>query len=1150
MLRYTCHALFLGSLVLLSGCDNSSSSSSSGSPGEPGNPGTPDPQDVVVRLPDVAVPGEAVQASANQAVIHLVDIAGITSSTPADYASKNLYLWNNETCDALSAPVADWNDVSTTPTGSDKYGPYWVIPLTKESGCINVIVRDGTNKLIDSDLRVSFSDFTDRTVSVIAGNSAVYDSRADAFRAAFGVALADAHWVDKTTLLWPGGENKPIVRLYYSHSSKVAADSNGEFTDKYVKLTPTTVSQQVSMRFPHLASYPAFKLPDDVNVEELLQGETVAISAESDGILSSATQVQTAGVLDDTYAAAAEALSYGAQLTDSGVTFRVWAPTAQQVELVLYSADKKVVASHPMTRDSASGAWSWQGGSDLKGAFYRYAMTVYHPQSRKVEQYEVTDPYAHSLSTNSEYSQVVDLNDSALKPEGWDGLTMPHAQKTKADLAKMTIHESHIRDLSAWDQTVPAELRGKYLALTAQESNMVQHLKQLSASGVTHIELLPVFDLATVNEFSDKVADIQQPFSRLCEVNSAVKSSEFAGYCDSGSTVEEVLTQLKQNDSKDNPQVQALNTLVAQTDSYNWGYDPFHYTVPEGSYATDSEGTARIKEFRTMIQAIKQDLGMNVIMDVVYNHTNAAGPTDRTSVLDKIVPWYYQRLNETTGSVESATCCSDSAPEHRMFAKLIADSLAVWTTDYKIDGFRFDLMGYHPKAQILSAWERIKALNPDIYFFGEGWDSNQSDRFEIASQINLKGTGIGTFSDRLRDAVRGGGPFDSGDALRQNQGVGSGAGVLPNELTTLTDDQARHLADLTRLGMAGNLADFVLIDKDGAVKRGSEIDYNGAPGGYAADPTEVVNYVSKHDNQTLWDMISYKAAQEADLDTRVRMQAVSLATVMLGQGIAFDQQGSELLRSKSFTRDSYDSGDWFNRVDYSLQDNNYNVGMPRSSDDGSNYDIIARVKDWVATPGEAELKQMTAFYQELTALRKSSPLFTLGDGATVMQRVDFRNTGADQQTGAAHGGERIVAGREGIQLVDDQRMALADARQQRRIQMGQHGVGDGRRQRVTAEGGAMGAWLEDLRPGLFRQHRADREAAPQPFGAGEDVRDDVVMLVGVEMAGTPGAGLHLIEYQGGVMAIAEGAQRLEERRVRRDHPAFADNRLDDHRAGA
>ena len=395
MLRYTRNALVLGSLVLLSGCDNGSSSSSSGNPDTPGN------QDVVVRLPDVAVPGEAVTAVENQAVIHLVDIAGITSSSAADYSSKNLYLWNNETCDALSAPVADWNDVSTTPSGSDKYGPYWVIPLNKESGCINVIVRDGTDKLIDSDLRVSFGDFTDRTVSVIAGNSAVYDSRADAFRAAFGVALAEAHWVDKNTLLWPGGQDKPIVRLYYSHSSKVAADGEGKFTDRYLKLTPTTVSQQVSMRFPHLSSYAAFKLPDNANVDELLQGETVAIAAAEDGILISATQVQTAGVLDDTYAEAAEALSYGAQLTDGGVTFRVWAPTAQQVDVVVYSADKKVIGSHPMTRDSASGAWSWQGGSDLKGAFYRYAMTVYHPQSRKVEQYEVTDPYAARLSIST-----------------------------------------------------------------------------------------------------------------------------------------------------------------------------------------------------------------------------------------------------------------------------------------------------------------------------------------------------------------------------------------------------------------------------------------------------------------------------------------------------------------------------------------------------------------------------------------------------------------------------------------------------------------------------------------------------------------------------------------------------------------------------
>jgi pullulanase-type alpha-1,6-glucosidase len=1026
MLKPTCNALLFGSLILLSGCDNNNSSninspntpetpstpttpSTPETPEVPGTPSTPDPetpvpetpdnQEPIARLPDVAIPGEVITADGNQAVIHLVDIAGVTSRSAVDYGTKNLFLWNNDTCNSLEKTSDGWDDKTITPTGSDSYGPYWVLPLNKTTGCINFILRDGGNKLIDADMRVTFSDFPDRTVSVLAGSSAVYDTRADAFRGAFGVALAEAHWVDKQTILWPAGKDKPIVRLYYNHSSKVAANSEGQFTDRYFSLTPTSISQETSARFPHLAGYAAFKLPDNANVDELLTDETVILATDQNGILSSATQVQTAGVLDDRFAAAAEKLEYGALVSGSDVTFRLWAPTAQQVELVLYSADKKVIGSQPMIRDTNSGAWSYQGSSDLKGAFYRYALTVYHPQSRKVEQYEVTDPYSHSLSTNSEYSQVVDLNDNALKPDGWDSLTMPHPQATQADIAQMVIHESHIRDLSAWDQTVPEGLRGKYLALTAADSNMVKHLKQLSQSGVTHVELLPVFDLATVNEFSDKVADLPQPFSRLCELNSAVKQSRFADYCNSASTIGEVLNDLKQDDSQGNPQVQELNGYVAQTDSYNWGYDPFHYTVPEGSYATNPEGTLRIKEFRTMVQTIKQQLGMNVIMDVVYNHTNAAGPSDRTSVLDKIVPWYYQRLNESTGSVESATCCSDSAPEHRMFAKLIDDSLVVWSRDYKIDAFRFDLMGYHPKAQILAAREKVKTVNPNVYFFGEGWNSGQEDRFEIASQINLKGTGIGTFSDRLRDAVRGGGPFDEKEALRQNQGLGNGAGVLPNEKSGQTADDVRHLADLTRVGMAGNLTDFLLIDKDGNVKKGSEIDYNGAIGGYASDPTEVINYVSKHDNQTLWDMISYKAASEADLATRVRMQAVSLATTLLGQGLAFDQQGSELLRSKSFTRDSYDSGDWFNRVDYSYQDNNSNVGMPRFSDDGINYDEISLVKDAVAAPGNAEITQMTAFYQELTQLRRSSPLIALGSGSEVMKRVDFRNTGADQQLG-------------------------------------------------------------------------------------------------------------------------------------------------------
>ncbi|MEQ1976504.1 pullulanase-type alpha-1,6-glucosidase [Xenorhabdus sp. SGI240] len=813
------------------------------------------------------------------------------------------------------------------------------------------------------------------------------------------ISQASAHWIDRQTLLWPGGAGQPIVRLYYSHNNKVESNEQGYFTDKYLTLTPTNLSQEMARKFPHLAKWAAFRLPEGTDIDLPLTGDLVALAADEQGLLISATQVQTAGVLDERFADAADKLEYGAQINKKGVIFRLWAPTAQAVGLIIYNQDKQIVANHSMARDVASGSWSWQGNKELIGAYYRYALKVYHPSSRHVERYEVTDPYSYSLSTNSEYSQIVNLDDASLKPQNWDSLLTPHPQNTPTDIARMTIYEAHIRDLSVTDSTIPADWRGKYLALTDKNSDMFKHLKALSRAGMTHMELLPVFDNASINEFSHQVADLDHSFKRLCRVNPMVKNSRFAGYCHSSLTVREVLQQLRRDDNINNPQVQELNTMVARTDSYNWGYDPFHYSVPEGSYATDPEGSGRIKEFRSMIQAIKQQLGMNVIMDVVYNHTDAAGPASRTSVLDKIVPGYYHRLDEITGNVENNTCCADTAPERRMFAKLIEDSLVTWVKDYKVDAFRFDLMGYHPKAQIISALEKVRAINPSIYFFGEGWHSGQDDRFEIASQVNLKGSGIGTFSDRLRDAVRGGGPFDVADSIRRHQGVGNGGGILPNEISGLDADKARHLWDLVRLGMAGNLADFVIIDKDGNVKTGREIDYKGTAAGYASDPTEVLNYVSKHDNQTLWDIISYKAAQEADLMTRVRMQALSLATVFLGQGLAFDQQGSELLRSKSFTRDSYDAGDWFNRVSYDYKDNNYDVGLPERGNDGQNYPLINRVKNQAEKPGQIELLQMMAFYQELLRLRQFSPLMTLGDGEAVRQRVDFANVGPHQKMG-------------------------------------------------------------------------------------------------------------------------------------------------------
>ncbi|ONG02252.1 type II secretion protein, partial [Aeromonas hydrophila] len=960
----------------------------------------PDPTDgPVARLPNVQPPAEQLVAGPDQAVIALVDTqTSAARGVTGPFANYSLHLWNNDACSATaeSGLNAGWDDKVNTPAAADGFGPSWVVPLSKLEGCINFIARNGDlANLTGSDMKVVFSDHPDRTVAIVAGKNEIFGSRAEAFTAAFGVAGASAHLIDGNTLIWQGGKDKPHVRLYYTESGTIKANAEGVFDFPYITLTPTSLTAEQQAKYPHLKDAAAFALPAGKDLKPLLKGELVAIGTDADGILQGATLVQSAGALDALYSEAATKLTYGAVVEGGNVTFRLWAPTAKSVKLALFDGQHKPLGERTMTLDEASGSWSVQGGSELVGKFYRYDIQVYHPVSRKLESYQVTDPYSLSLAMNSEFSQVVDLNDPALKPEGWDSLKAPHSQQNPADI---TIYEAHVRDLTGNDDSTPAEHRGKFLGLTDTDTAPVKHLQALAKSGVSHLHLLPVFDIATVNEDPAKVANISDDFGKLCQVNPEVQNSKFAGYCSSGQTIEAVLGDLQGSDSKENPQVQELYGYLRGVDSFNWGYDPYHYTTPEGSYATNAEGSQRILEFREMVKAIKQNIGMNVVMDVVYNHTNEAGLGPK-SVLDKIVPWYYQRLNPETGSVENSTCCSNTAPEHAMFAKLMDDSLVTWARDYKIDAFRFDLMGHHPKDQMVQALAAVKKVNPEMYFYGEGWNFGEvqdDKRFVQATQKHLAGTGIGSFSDRLRDAVRGGSPFDGGDTIRKTQGFGNGALVDANEMDGVDRATALHQADLVRLGMAGNLKDFILTDKDGMPKKGSDIDYNGQPAGYAQDPTEIQNYVDKHDNQTLFDNLIYKAPQGADL---VRMQGVSLATAMLGQGIPFTHAGVELLRSKSMERDSYDSGDWYNRVDYGLNDNNFDKGLPRKDKDGDNYPLIEQVLGKHVKPSGADMATMVGFYQELAELRQSSRLLRLGSGAEVIKRVDFRNTGPDQEPG-------------------------------------------------------------------------------------------------------------------------------------------------------
>ncbi|OAN13303.1 type II secretion protein [Photobacterium jeanii] len=961
----------------------------------------PDTSGPVAKLKASGKVDEPIKAGDNEAVLYLVE-KPVEGAKP-NYSDYNLYIWNDDKCGRAKESIVSqaWDKPNNFPTAVDENGPYWRLPLRESRlDCMNIIVRQGANNKITDNIKFDFGQIKDRTGSITAGKSEPFDSREKAFLSLAGIAKAEAHLVDAHTLVWDGAATAKEVRLYLSLASDITPKGKDyQFDNQYIVLSSGAMSADAKKKFPALAGKTAYSIDSKINMRPIIKAELVAMAVDEKGDVIAATKVQPAGSLDNMFAANAQKAELGAMTDGSTTSFRVWSPSAQNIVAVLFNKDKKEFGRLQMRYSEASGVWSVNTDKAPAGTYYRYLVNVVHPVSSKVESYQVTDPYALSLSRNSEYSQVVDLNDPALKPDGWDSLKAPNAQDNPA---KFVIYESHVRDFSALDQTVPEQDRGKFTAFTDSDSEPVKHLKALSDSGVTHLHLLPFFDIATINEDPTKVANINDPFSELCAVNKAVTTSRFSNYCVSGLTIAEVLDIERDNDTPTNPVVQELNRYVSATDSFNWGYDPFHYTVPEGSYSTNAEGTQRILETREMIKAVKENIGMNVVMDVVYNHTNAAGPTERTSVLDKIVPWYYNRLDPVTGNVMNSTCCSNTAPEHAMMAKLIKDSLVVWARDYKVDSFRFDLMGHHPLAQIKESLAAVKQVDPNTYFYGEGWNFGEVENdklFVQATQPHLGGTGIGSFSDRLRDAVRGGGPFDDAGALRTNKGFGNG---INDQTEADVVKNALHLADLTRLGMAGNLKTFSFVDSTGTKVMGKDVDYNGQAAGYADDPTEIQNYVSKHDNQTLWDNNQYKAPDATSLDTRVRMQAVSLATAMLGQGVPFTHMGSDLLRSKSMQRDSYDSGDWYNHVDFSYQDNNWNKGLPRKDKDGKNYPTIDEVLNQSglnAQPAAEEIQQMAAYFQELASLRKAYPLLTLGKGSEVNRRVAFHNTGPKQQQG-------------------------------------------------------------------------------------------------------------------------------------------------------
>ncbi|MBE9473531.1 MAG: pullulanase-type alpha-1,6-glucosidase [Chloroflexi bacterium] len=895
--------------------------------------------------------------------------------TKADYPGWGLHVWGPTAEEGVT-----WTE-PLLPDGQDEYGIYWLVEMQEGALELNYIVHKGDIKDPGPDQNLEI-ELLGNEIWLIEGSGEQFTEPALAVEALTAAGVGDiknkaqAHWLTEDTIAWPiEFGHLATYTLHYDPRGAIKVIESGLMGGEEILLEfiDDELSPKLAEKFPHLRHAIELKIPAaHLNeVPEILKGQYAISVTGPDGSILGATALQIPGVLDDLYA---NSDPLGVIWQGDRPQLNIWAPTAKTVSLHLFPDPDMNSQSqtHAMEYDPDSGIWKVTGEADWTNKYYLYEVNVFVRQVGTVVKNMVTDPYSLSLSTNSERSQIVSLDDPELKPDAWDTIRKP----TYTAPEDIVLYELHIRDFSAADESLAENLRGTYMAFTNPDSVGMQHLSRIAESGITHVHLLPAFDIATIDENKGTWLDIDS-----AELSKLPPDSE---------------------------EQQNAIAAIKDQDGYNWGYDPFHYTTPEGSYSTNPDGGNRIREFRQMVMALNQT-GLRVVMDVVYNHTNASGQSEK-SVLDKIVPGYYYRL-DSNGNVATSTCCPNTASEHLMMERLMIDSLLTWVKDYKIDGFRFDLMGHHMLSNMENARSALDELTIEndgvdgksIYLYGEGWNFGEvadNARGQNATQPNLGGSGIGSFNDRLRDAARGGNPFQG----IQEQGFVTGLYTDPNELEkNPPESQLATLLDLKdqiRVSIAGNLADYPLINAEGIQITGSLANYNGQPAGYTQDPQENIVYIEAHDNETLFDAIQYKLPMNTSIEERVRVQNLGFDLVALSQGVPFYLAGGELLRSKSFDRDSYNSGDWYNQLDYTYSKNNWGIGLPPKEKNEANWELMRPylVNPDLAPDSENILAALEHF-QEILKIRHSSPLFRLQTKEEIINRLMFHNTGANQTPG-------------------------------------------------------------------------------------------------------------------------------------------------------
>ena len=432
--------------------------------------------------------------------------------------------------------------------------------------------------------------------------------------------------------------------------------------------------------------------------------------------------------------------------------------------------------------------------------------------------------------------------------------------------ADIIIWEIHVRDFSIHPSS-GSSYPGQYLAFTQEGTRSPEGfptgIDHLKELGITHVHLLPVYDFYTIDE------------TRL-----------------------------------DEPQ-------------FNWGYDPKNYNAPQGSYSTDPyDGNVRIHEFKKMVQALHRN-GIRVIMDVVYNHMyDAAG-----SPFEQLSPGYFFRLNPDGTYSDGAACGNETASERPMMRQFMIESLKYWAEEYRIDGFRFDLMGLHDIETMNIIRRELDKVNPDIFLYGEGWTAGDTplpyeDRALKAHARQLDR--IAVFSDDIRDGIRG--------HWMHNEDPGFMVG-------------AHSLKESIKFGVVAS-TEHPQIDYQ-------RVNYSDAP--YADEPLKTITYVTCHDNPCLWDKIVY-TCHDCSKEEKLAIQKLANAIVLTAQGVAFLHAGEEIVRTKFGEHNSYNLPDSINQLVWN---------------------------------NKAEYYEVFAFYRDLIHLRRNHPAFRMPTTEMIQEHLEF-----------------------------------------------------------------------------------------------------------------------------------------------------------------